>query len=180
MLRVQAAEMIKDTGIPLISSTLLGIPMKLCCVPDCDIHKRKRHYRKRGQRGGYRVHLKRLRFGLKEPIDCLTTLGFNLESYYGRPCVPELGLLCMDCGSLEGDCCKSGCFVRRFSAPGSTFPRYSCPDCVLPISQRAKPTHWCSKHQAEKGKPRESSTPYLWSVFKITDGHVFVFTKVVW
>lgn len=76
------------------SSTLFGIPIKLCCVPDCDIHKRKRHYRKRGRRGGHQVHLKRLQVGI-------TSLASNLESYHRRPCVPELGLLCTDCGSLE-------------------------------------------------------------------------------
>lgn len=132
-----------------------------------------------GRRGGYRVNLKRLRFGLKEPTDCITSLGFNLESYYRRPCVPELGLLCTDCGSLGGECCGSGCFVGRLSSPGPTSPRYSCSDCVFPISRRVKPVHLHSKHGSRRrGVNRESSTPHLCSVFKSTDRHVFVFTKV--
>lgn len=146
------------------SSTLFGVLRKLCCMSDCDIHKRKKHYRKRGWRGGYRVHLKRLRFGLQEPADFITSLGFNLESYYEIPCEPELGSPCLDCGLSGGECCGSGCFAGRLLSPGPASPRYFCSDCVFPISRRVKSVHLRSKHGLRRrGVNLENLRPIIYA-----------------
>ncbi len=144
------------------SSTLFGIPIKLCGMPDCDIQKRKRRYRKRGRRGGYRVHLKRLLFGLKEPADFITSLGFNLQNHYGRTCESEPGLPCMDRGSLGGECCGSGCFIGKVVIAWPYLSKVLLFRLCLsyPTESEASISAFETWLEAERGKLRESSTPH--------------------